>query len=237
MKISCIVVDDVPLALEVLSSFIARIPYLVLEGQYTDPFFAMEHLRKKKVDLLFVDIQMPDISGIELVKTLNNPPKIVFTTAYSSYAIEGFNLNAMDYLLKPIAFDRFLVAVNKVRDYMELSEAAQEVHQPEEKDVPEYMFVKSNYKDIKINFNEVLYIEGSEDYIKIHTTTKKVMTLLSMKGVMEKLPENQFIRIHRSFIVAIDKIESKSNERITIGKQSLPIGASYLNEVSKRLYR
>ncbi|MBN2661009.1 MAG: response regulator transcription factor [Tannerellaceae bacterium] len=237
MKISCIVVDDEPLALEVLSSFIARIPYLVLEGQYTDPFFAMEHLRKKKVDLLFVDIQMPDISGIELVKTLNNPPKIVFTTAYSSYAIEGFNLNAMDYLLKPIAFDRFLVAVNKVRDYMELSEAAQEVHQPEEKDVPEYMFVKSNYKDIKINFNEVLYIEGSEDYIKIHTTTKKVMTLLSMKGVMEKLPENQFIRIHRSFIVAIDKIESKSNERITIGKQSLPIGASYLNEVSKRLYR
>ena len=237
MKISCIVVDDEPLALEVLSSFIARIPYLVLEGQYTDPFFAMEHLRKKKVDLLFVDIQMPDISGIELVKTLNNPPKIVFTTAYSSYAIEGFNLNAMDYLLKPIAFDRFLVAVNKVRDYMELSEAAQEVHQPEEKDVPEYMFVKSNYKDIKINFNEVLYIEGSEDYIKIHTTTKKVMTLLSMKGVMEKLPENQFIRIHRSFIVAIDKIESKSNERITIGKQSLPIGASSLNEVSKRLYR
>ena len=237
MKISCIVVDDEPLALEVLSSFIARIPYLVLEGQYTDPFFAMEHLRKKKVDLLFVDIQMPDISGIELVKTLNNPPKIVFTTAYSSYAIEGFNLNAMDYLLKPIAFDRFLVAVNKVRDYMELSEAAQEVYQPEEKDVPEYMFVKSNYKDIKINFNEVLYIEGSEDYIKIHTTTKKVMTLLSMKGVMEKLPENQFIRIHRSFIVAIDKIESKSNERITIGKQSLPIGASYLNEVSKRLYR
>ena len=237
MKISCIVLDDEPLALEVLSSFIARIPYLVLEGQYTDPFFAMEHLRKKKVDLLFVDIQMPDISGIELVKTLNNPPKIVFTTAYSSYAIEGFNLNAMDYLLKPIAFDRFLVAVNKVRDYMELSEAAQEVHQPEEKDVPEYMFVKSNYKDIKINFNEVLYIEGSEDYIKIHTTTKKVMTLLSMKGVMEKLPENQFIRIHRSFIVAIDKIESKSNERITIGKQSLPIGASYLNEVSKRLYR
>ena len=237
MKISCIVVDDEPLALEVLSSFIARIPYLVLEGQYTDPFFAMEHLRKKKVDLLFVDIQMPDISGIELVKTLNNPPKIVFTTAYSSYAIEGFNLNAMDYLLKPIAFDRFLVAVNKVGDYMELSEAAQEVHQPEEKDVPEYMFVKSNYKDIKINFNEVLYIEGSEDYIKIHTTTKKVMTLLSMKGVMEKLPENQFIRIHRSFIVAIDKIESKSNERITIGKQSLPIGASYLNEVSKRLYR
>ena len=237
MKISCIVVDDEPLALEVLSSFIARIPYLVLEGQYTDPFFAMEHLRKKKVDLLFVDIQMPDISGIELVKTLNNPPKIVFTTAYSSYAIEGFNLNAMDYLLKPIAFDRFLVAVNKVRDYMELSEAAQEIHQPEEKDVPEYMFVKSNYKDIKINFNEVLYIEGSEDYIKIHTTTKKVMTLLSMKGVMEKLPENQFIRIHRSFIVAIDKIESKSNERITIGKQSLPIGASYLNEVSKRLYR
>lgn len=237
MKISCIVVDDEPLALEVLSSFIARIPYLVLEGQYTDPFFAMEHLRKKKVDLLFVDIQMPDISGIELVKTLNNPPKIVFTTAYSSYAIEGFNLNAMDYLLKPIAFDRFLVAVNKVRDYMELSEAAQEVHQPEEKDVPEYMFVKSNYKDIKINFNEVLYIEGSEDYIKIHTTTKKVMTLLSMKGVMEKLPENQFIRIHRSFIVAIDKIESKSNERITIVKQSLPIGASYLNEVSKRLYR
>jgi len=237
MKISCIIVDDEPLALEVLSSFIARIPYLVLEGQYTDPFFSMEHLRKKKVDLLFVDIQMPDISGIELVKTLNNPPKIVFTTAYSSYAIEGFNLNAMDYLLKPIAFDRFLVAVNKVRDYMELSEAAQEVHQPEEKDVPEYMFVKSNYKDIKINFNEVLYIEGSEDYIKIHTTTKKVMTLLSMKGVMEKLPENQFIRIHRSFIVAIDKIESKSNERITIGKQSLPIGASYLNEVSKRLYR
>nr|WP_321521437.1 LytTR family DNA-binding domain-containing protein [uncultured Macellibacteroides sp.] len=237
MKISCIIVDDEPLALEVLSSFIARIPYLVLEGQYTDPFFAMEHLRKKKVDLLFVDIQMPDISGIELVKTLNNPPKIVFTTAYSSYAIEGFNLNAMDYLLKPIAFDRFLVAVNKVRDYMELSEAALEVHQPEEKDVPEYMFVKSNYKDIKINFNEVLYIEGSEDYIKIHTTTKKVMTLLSMKGVMEKLPENQFIRIHRSFIVAIDKIESKSNERITIGKQSLPIGASYLNEVSKRLYR
>ena len=237
MKISCIVVDDEPLALEVLSSFIARIPYLVLEGQYTDPFFAMEHLRKKKVDLLFVDIQMPDISGIELVKTLNNPPKTVFTTAYSSYAIEGFNLNAMDYLLKPIAFDRFLVAVNKVRDYMELSEAAQEVHQPEEKDVPEYMFVKSNYKDIKINFNEVLYIEGSEDYIKIHTTTKKVMTLLSMKGVMEKLPENQFIRIHRSFIVAIDKNESKNNERITIGKQSLPIGASYLNEVSKRLYR
>lgn len=237
MKISCIIVDDEPLALDILSSFIARVPFLVLEGQYTDPFFAMEHLRKRTVDLLFVDIQMPDISGIELVRSLTNPPKIIFTTAYSAYAIDGFNLNAIDYLLKPIAFDRFMVAVNKVRDYMELSEAASEVHQTEEKDIPEFMFVKSNYKDIKINFSDVLYIEGCEDYIKIHTTTKKVMTLLSMKSVMEKLPEQQFIRIHRSFIVAIDKIESKSNERISVGKESLPIGASYLNEVSKRLYR
>ena len=143
----------------------------------------------------------------------------------------------MDYLLKPISFDRFLTAVNRVRDYLELSQAAQEGNQTEEKKVPDYMFVKSNYKDVKINFSDILYIEGCEDYIRIHTTTKKVMTLLSMKNVMEKLPEQQFIRIHRSFIVAIDKIESKSNERITIGKESLPIGSSYLNEVTKRLYR
>ena len=237
MKIACIIVDDEPLALDVLSSLIARVPYLVLEGQYTDPFLAMEHLRKHPVDLLFVDIQMPDITGIELVRTLTNPPKVVFTTAYSSYAVEGFNLNAMDYLLKPISFDRFLTAVNRVRDYLELSQAAQEGIQTEEKKVPDYMFVKSNYKDVKINFSDILYIEGCEDYIRIHTTTKKVMTLLSMKNVMEKLPEQQFIRIHRSFIVAIDKIESKSNERITIGKVSLPIGSSYLNEVTKRLYR
>jgi len=157
MKIACIIVDDEPLALDVLSSLIARVPYLVLEGQYTDPFLAMEHLRKHPVDLLFVDIQMPDITGIELVRTLTNPPKVVFTTAYSSYAVEGFNLNAMDYLLKPISFDRFLTAVNRVRDYLELSQAAQEGIQTEEKKVPDYMFVKSNYKDVKINFSDTLY--------------------------------------------------------------------------------
>jgi DNA-binding LytR/AlgR family response regulator len=220
--ITCIAVDDEPLALEVIKKFAERTPLLSLLQTFTDPFAACEFLKKNKIDLLFLDIQMPELNGIQLYKSLRQPPPVIFTTAYSEYAVEGFNLDAVDYLLKPIEYSRFLKAVNKVEEF--LKPGGTELQKPDD-----FIFLKSEYQLVKIEFKDVLYFEALDDYIKIITgkSHKPILTLMSMKALMEKLPGSKFVRVHRSYIVPLAKIENVRNKRIKIGEKYIPIGDSF----------
>jgi DNA-binding LytR/AlgR family response regulator len=218
--ITCIALDDEPLALEVMKKYIAKIYFLELKGSFTDAFEAKKALDNEAVDLLFLDIQMPDINGIEFSKFVNKKTtSVIFTTAFSEYAVDGFNVDAIDYLLKPIEYDRFLKAVYKAKEYIEYTNS-QELAEG-------YIFVKSDYQMVKINLKDILYIEGLEDYIKIYLPQKSVLTLMTLKTIMQKLPLKEFIRVHRSYIVPINKIANVSKSRIKIGDKEIPIGISY----------
>lgn len=204
MKLNCLIVEDEPLAANVIEKYIGKIEGLILIEKCTNAISAFNILNKQKIDVLFLDIKMPQISGIEFLKTLKNPPKIILTTAYRDYALEGYELDVIDYLLKPISFERFLKAVNKLL----FSSAYQlPVIQSLSKnsDSGENIFVKSDKKMVKINLNDILYIEGLKDYIQIVTSKEKVITYLSLSAIEEKLPKELFIRIHRSFIVSFKK--------------------------------
>lgn len=227
--INCIAVDDEPLALDLIEDFIAKIPFLILMKKCYNAYDALEILNSERVDLIFLDIQMPEISGIQLAKSLSNNPMIIFTTAYTNYAVDGFNLNAIDYLVKPFSFDRFFTAVNKAYKLFNLDTKNTNETKPiiEENINTDYMFVKADSSTVRINFNEILYIEGLKDYIIIFTTNKKILTLQTMKGMETKLPANLFARVHRSYIVAISKIDSIQRNRIVIGEKWIPIGGSY----------
>ena len=206
--IRCIAIDDEMLALDLIEDNIRKVPFLELVKTCRSAMEAMEVMRNNPVDLLFLDIQMPDISGIQLLKSLHHKPLVIFTTAFSTYAKEGFDLDVIDYLLKPYSFERFLKAVNKVHEYMDLHERA--TNQPLAKDVvtsQNYLFVKADYKLYKINIADILYIEGLKDYVKIYVSEKPIVTQMSMKTLEEKLPPHDFIRVHRSFIVAFNKID------------------------------
>jgi DNA-binding LytR/AlgR family response regulator len=224
MQLKCVAIDDEPLALELLKEYIAHFPQLKLLHTFDDAISAVELLRNTKVDLLFIDINMPDISGIDLVRSLQEKPLIIFTTAHKQFAIEGFELDAVDYLLKPINFDRFTKAVHKAIDYYKYKNA------PAQED-NECLFVHSEYKLVKIQLNEIDYIESLEDYIKIHIAgTKPVLTLMSMKKVLEKLPAEKFQRIHRSYIVSVSKVKSIQNRKVQLpGGIELPISDSYVS--------
>lgn len=225
--INCIAVDDEPLALELMETYISQVPGLELLETFSDAISAWGFIQKNAVDLVFLDVQMPDITGIQLAKSLNkHQPLIVFTTAYSKYAVDGFNVNAIDYLLKPFDFNRFLEAVNKVKEYKSLHDVAA-VSADETA-----IFVKSDYKNIRINTRDILYIEGFDDYIRIHLDSEKsIFTLMSLKSVMEKLPESDFIRVHRSYIVPIKKIQRIYNQHIQLADKEIPIGKSYIDSV------
>lgn len=229
--IHCIAVDDEPLALELMESYISQVPGLELMETFTDAISAWGFLQKNPVDLVFLDIQMPDITGIQLAKSLNHrEPMIVFTTAYSKYAVDGFNVDAIDYLLKPFDFNRFLDAVNKAKKYKDLSETTTQVAE----DVA--IFVKSDYQNLRISTREILFIEGFDDYIRIHLDSgKSIFTLTSLKSIMEKLPEADFLRVHRSYIVPIRKIQRIYNQHIQLGEKEIPIGKSYVESVKKFL--
>ena len=219
--INCIALDDEPLALDLLQSFAAKTPGINLQKTFTDPKAAAKHLRKFPVDLLFLDIQMPDISGIEFLKSLSQNVMVIFTTAFSEYAVEGFNLNAVDYLLKPFEYSRFEKAIAKAQELYNFSRN----NNLEENN---YVYVRADYSLIKIDCNEIEYIEGLDDYIKIFLTRKKpLLTLMSLKGIMEKLPEKKFVRVHRSFIVPYQKINFIRNKKIHLHSVEIPIGASY----------
>jgi DNA-binding LytR/AlgR family response regulator len=232
--IRCLAIDDEMLALDLLEDNIRKVPFLELVQKCSSAMEAMEVLRQQPVDLLFLDIQMPDISGIQMLRSLQSRPLVIFTTAFSKYATEGFDLDVIDYLLKPYSFERFLKAVNKVQEYMDLRGlAANQANGREIVASQNFLFVKADYKLHKINLKDILYIEGLKDYVKIYTGDKPIVTQMSMKGLEEKLSAKDFIRIHRSFIVAFSKIDFIQKHMLTIGNKEIPISDHYRDELFK----
>lgn len=215
----CIAIDDEPLALQLITEYASRIPFLVLEKTFTNPDEGKVWLQENDVDMLFLDIQMPDINGLEFYKSLTKKPLVIFTTAYSEYAVEGFNVDAVDYLLKPFEYDRFLKAVFKAREYLDFL-SGQELQTAS-------IFVKVDYQLMKINLKDVDLIEGLDDYIRIHVKPKPVLTLMTLKSLQERLPSNEFIRIHRSYIVPASKIESFGKSKVKVAGKEIPVGSSY----------
>ncbi len=223
-KIKCLVVDDEPLALDLIESYVNRTPFLELAGRCASAFEAMEQLNTQAIDLIFLDIQMPDLSGIEFSRTLVDGPRVIFTTAFEEYALEGFKVDAVDYLLKPFNYEEFLRAATKAKSYIQMKAGAAETAEKSP-----FLYVKSEYKLIKINLNEVLYFEGLKDYVKIHLTSqpKPILTLMSLKALEEKLPAEAFMRVHRSYIVNLEKIESVERSRIIIGDFAVVVSEQY----------
>jgi len=223
--IRCIAIDDEPLALRQIADYIKKTPFLELAGQCESALKAIEVLENTPVDLMFVDINMPDLSGMDFVKTLENPPKIVFVTAYSEYALEGFRVDAIDYLLKPISYVDFLKSANKVKSWFDTHHQKSD----EVRSNKDFLFIKSDYKLLRINFDDIKYIEGMSEYIKIHlTNAKPVMTLLSMKSIEDQLPSERFMRVHRSYIVNLSKISVIERSRIIFdGNVYIPVSDQY----------
>lgn len=225
MTLNCWIVDDEPLALELLSSYVRKTPFLKLTGKYSNAVKAMEEMQNKRIDLIFLDIQMPEVNGLEFARFIDEDTRIIFTTAFSEYALDGYKVNALDYLLKPFSYSDFLKASKKALDWYEMKEASREVKEKTRNSI----FVRSDYKLINILFDDILYIEGLKDYIKIFITneSKPILTLMSLKSMEEDLPGNRFIRVHRSYIVSRDKISSVDKNRIIINNQQIPIGETY----------
>jgi DNA-binding LytR/AlgR family response regulator len=224
--INCIAIDDEPLALEILEAFCNSTSFLKLDKTFTDASEAAKHLKKFPVELIFLDIQMPDITGIEFYKLYAADKMVIFTTAYSEYAVEGFTLNAIDYLLKPIEKQRFLQAVNKAHDYFHYMHSGNSERQ--------HLFVRSEYNLIKIPLGEILYIETLDDYLKIHVTDRKpILTKMNLKNVMSKLSDD-FIRVHRSFIVPMKRIRSVRGKMIQLDVKEIPIGIKFEEEFFKK---
>jgi len=221
-KIKCIIVEDEPLAVKVLTDYISQVPFLELHGSFKDAILATDYLRSNTVDLIFLDIHLPKLKGMAFLKTLTNPPAVIITTAYHQYAVEGFNLNVTDYLLKPFEFERFLVAVTKIKT------AQTEKHKSkEEQEAKDHLFLNVQKKKVKILFSEILYIESQREYIKIITTKKEYISKMSTHEIESLLPSNLFKRIHRSFIVSVSKIESYTAEAVDVNGTSIPIGRGY----------
>jgi two-component system LytT family response regulator len=226
MLLKCIAIDDEPLALKLIAGYVARFPFLQLVNTFEDAISGAEFLESNTIDLLFIDINMPDITGIDLVRSLKVKPMVVFTTAYKSFAFEGFELEALDYILKPIDFKRFEKAVEKAADYYQYKT------KPVAEQADESLYVYSEYRMVKIELNTIEYIESMEDYIKIHVTNAKtILTLMPLKKVLEKLPPDRFQRIHRSYIVPVGKIRSIQNRKVKLAEIELPVSESYLDFV------
>jgi DNA-binding LytR/AlgR family response regulator len=226
MNLKCIAIDDEPLALELLEDNINKVPFLTLVKTCRNAFEAIEILKSEKVDLMFLDIQMPGLSGTQLLQSLaEHKPLVVFITAYEQYALEGFNLDVVDYLLKPVAFERFLKACHKAQELFKLKQLENNSLSISE----DYLFVNADYSLVKIKLSDVTYIEGLKDYIKIHlsTSTKPVVTRLTMKSVEERLSSGRFIRVHKSFIISLDKMESVRNLKVKIGAAQIPVSELY----------
>jgi DNA-binding LytR/AlgR family response regulator len=220
-NIKCIIIEDEPLAVKVLSDYVSQVPFLELQGTFKDAILATDFLRDHPVDLIFLDIQLPKLKGMAFLKTLLAPPAVIVTTAYHQYAVEGFNLNVTDYLLKPFGFERFLVAVTKVKT------THGGTHLPSEGREKNYLFLSVQKKKVKILFSEIVYIESQREYIKIVTTKKEYLSKLSTHEMEALLPANHFRRVHRSFIVSMSKIESYSAEEVEVNGVSIPIGRGY----------
>lgn len=223
-KIKCIIIENEPLAVKVLSDYISQVPFLELQAKFKDAILATEYLRHNTVNLIFLDIHLPKLKGMAFLKTLSNPPDVIITTAYHQYAVEGFSLNVTDYLLKPFEFERFLLAVNKVKT------AQNEKKKPNEiEEIKDFIFLTVQKKKVKILFSEIVYIESQREYIKIVTTKKEYLSKMSTNEIETHLPANLFRRIHRSFIISISKIESYTAKMVEVNGVSIPIGRGYDN--------
>ncbi len=231
MEVKALIIDDEPLAQNVILQYANKIPQLIIAGTCNDAICAYKLLQEESVDLLFLDINMPKLSGISFLKNLNNPPLVIFTTAYSEYALEGFELNAVDYLKKPFSFERFSKAYFRAEELLQLKESSQSVKIEDIK--ADFLFIKANKKMVKVDFSEIFYIEGLGDYIKIHLADKKLITNLSMKKIHSLLPQKDFYRTHKSFIISLDKIEAVEGNMTVINGNKLPIGNSYRQEFMK----
>ncbi|WP_158796601.1 LytTR family DNA-binding domain-containing protein [Pedobacter sp. L105] len=245
MTLKCIAVDDEPLALDIIEDYVSKVPFLELVKRTENAIEALQLVQAGGIDLVFLDIQMPDLTGIQFLKIANNKASYILTTAYSQYALESYDLNVSDYLLKPIAFDRFYKAVEKVHQQHKTHAEPQVVAAPvpapaapvvqQQQSVQDFIFVKTEHKIQKVELNDILYIEGLKDYISIFTKAERVITLQNMKKMEETLPFSQFIRVHKSYIIALDKIESIERSRITICGKIIPIGDTYRDEFFKRI--
>lgn len=227
-KISCIIIEDEPLATKVLTDYIQQVPYLELKGSFKDAILATDYLRNNPVDLIFLDIHLPKLKGMAFLKTLISPPSVIVTTAYHQYAVEGFNLNVTDYLLKPFEFERFLVAVSKVKTGQKDRPSAAEVTETRD-----FIFLNVQKKKVKIQFSDILYIESQREYIKVVTTKAEYIAKMSTHEIEELLPPGLFKRIHRSFIISVNKIESYTAEIVEVNGISIPVGRGYRDVLEK----
>ncbi len=235
MKLKCIIIDDEYLARQYLKDYTAKLPFLEFVGDFNSPLKAIDLIKSGKVDLMFLDIQMPDISGLDFLRTLTNPPYVIITTAYKEFAIEGFELNVCDYLLKPFSFERFITASNKVLALKEKEhpKESNEVNQQTETTLHEdYLVIRADRKHYKINYKDLVYIEGQKAYVTFHTVSKRITALASLRDLEEKLPKGNFIRIHKSYIVSIHKIDALEGNMIEIADLTLPVGKSYRKQVA-----
>lgn len=243
-KINCLIIDDEPLAQEVIATHIAQVATLNLVQQCSNAMEAFEALHKNKIDLIFLDINMPVISGLNFLRSLKEPPAVILTTAYTEYAIEGYELDVVDYLLKPIPFDRFAKAVNKVISLLgkqgRTTATVQDIPVINDKSTPatnttqkDYFFIKADGKLVKLNYADVRYIEGMKDYLKVHTTNNYYVVHQTMKGMEDQLPADKFMRIHKSYIVALAAIKSIDGNMIHVDKDTIPLGSSYKDELMK----
>ncbi|GAA4334284.1 LytTR family DNA-binding domain-containing protein [Mucilaginibacter gynuensis] len=233
--IRCLVVDDEPLALNILEDYISKMPALQLVKATTNPIESLTLVQDGGIDLVFLDVQMPELTGIQFLKISNGKAKVILTTAYPEYALEGYELDVVDYLLKPIAFDRFYKAVQKAQGVLQPSAkpAAPEPVQPQQQQqdfLNDFIFVKTEHKIQKVYLKDILFIEGLKDYISIFTTAERIITLQNMKKMEDALPEKYFIRVHRSYIVSLNKIDSIERSRIFIGDKIIPVGDTYRDD-------
>lgn len=230
MKLKCVIIDDEPLAIELIKQYVSKFPSMEVTQTFLNAIAGAEYLRNGKTDLLFLDIQMPDITGLQLLRSLKNPPMVIFTTAYSQYALDAFELDVLDYLLKPIEFDRFEKAVHKAVQYFKYKNS-------ESDSAPECIYVRSDYHMVKVELDKVEYIESFDDYVKIYFSDKSsVMTLMSLKKIQEKLPAEKFIRLHRSYVISLSKVKTIVNRKIQLSYIEIPVGDTYiarLNELIK----
>lgn len=240
MSIRCAIIDDEYLARKYMKEYVAKIPYLELIGDYNSPMKVMEQLQQGKIDLLLLDIQMPDISGLEFLRSLEHKPYVIVTTAYKEYALEGYEMEVTDYLLKPISFDRFLKAANKVynaiqeQTYKQLQPDTSRLQQTQTDFKDNYIIIRADRKLYKINYENLIYIEGQKAYVTFHSENKKRITALaSLKELEEKLPSGRFIRIHKSYIVSIKKIDALEGNQLEVAGEKFPVGKSYRQAVAK----
>ncbi|HUR12088.1 MAG TPA: LytTR family DNA-binding domain-containing protein [Flavitalea sp.] len=228
--LNCLIIDDEPIARKGLKEYIQDVEFLHFEGEFDNPIKSMDAISNGKIDLLFLDIQMPKISGMEFLRSLRNPPLVIFTTAYPQFAVDGFELNAVDYLLKPFSFERFLKAVLKARQLLESAKATQTPKGGED-----YFFIKSDNRLVKIYYHDVLFAEALQNYVAIHTKEKKFITYLTFKSVEEHLPADSFLKIHKSYIISLARVDSIEGNEVRIGPHSLPISRTSRDEIMEKL--